>query len=101
MVAFGQPLSEHRWIGFNTFNQNQPLLSGLMPKAIATELTAELNLVKSQEKTQVLCQKRLSDTRILRRVQMADGKCFNLIINTATGAVVKKEAVECNFDCDQ
>ncbi len=91
----------YRWIGFNTFNSTQQFANRLVPAAIAAELPHPINLAQSNEKTTVLCQKKLSNTRILRRVKMSDGRCFDLTVDTATGKILKKVLVKCSSDCGQ
>ena len=49
--------------------------------------------------TQVLCQKWLSNKRILRRVRLTDGSCRDEVINTRTGRVVRSRPAPCNPQC--
>ena len=49
--------------------------------------------------TQVLCQKWLSNKRILRRVRLTDGSCRDEVINPRTGRVVRSRPAPCNPQC--
>ncbi|MGQ4809400.1 hypothetical protein NKDENANG_02817 [Candidatus Entotheonellaceae bacterium PAL068K] len=47
----------------------------------------------------VLCQKWRRDRFIKRRIQLANGKCFDEVINPRTGSVVKIKKSSCTPDC--
>ena len=49
--------------------------------------------------TQVLCQRRLRDGHIMRRVRLADGSCRDEVINTRTGRVVRSRPAPCDPQC--
>lgn len=91
----------YRWIGFSTFNQTQQITNLLIPAAIATEFSSPIHFAQNNEKQTVLCQKKLSSTRIIRRVKKQDGQCFDQTINTATGKVIKEVSVKCDSDCEK
>jgi hypothetical protein len=97
----GKIQPSYRWIGFNTFDQTQQIANLFMPAAIASELPSPIHLVQSNEKHIVLCQKKLSNTRILRRIKKQDGQCFDQTIDTATGKVIKEVSAQCNSDCEK
>jgi hypothetical protein len=97
----GKIQPSYRWIGFNTFNQTQQMANWLTPAAIATDFPSPIHLAQSNEEYTVLCQKKLSDTRILRRVKKPNGQCFDQTIDTATGKVIKEVSVKCDSDCDR
>lgn len=91
----------YRWLGFNTFNPTQQFANRLMPAVFAAELPDPINLAQRSEKTTVLCQKQLSNNKILRRVKKSDGRCFDQTVHTPTGKILKEVLVECSSDCDQ
>ena len=47
----------------------------------------------------VLCQRRLGQGRILRRIQLPRGTCIDEVINTFTGEVVERRDVPCDSNC--
>ena len=47
----------------------------------------------------VLCQRRLGDGRILRRVRLDSGSCRDEVINTRTGRVVQSRPAPCDARC--
>lgn len=47
----------------------------------------------------VLCQKWLPNRLIKRRVQLADGRCFDEIVNPRTGQVLSRQEAPCERSC--
>jgi hypothetical protein len=72
----------------------------LSPSLIATAFAAERTFysdIRVAQSVRVLCQKELSNGFIKRRIQLADGRCQDEVINPDTGKVEKVSDAPC--DC--
>ena len=96
----GNIQASYRWIGYSTFDPTQPVANVLMPAAVAAELPTQMLVGENTQEHTVLCQKKLSDHQILRRIKKPDGRCFDQTIDTATGKVIKEVLAQCNSDCN-
>jgi hypothetical protein len=47
----------------------------------------------------VLCQKWLPNRLIKRRVQLADGRCVDEVVNPRTGRVTSRQDAPCDREC--
>jgi hypothetical protein len=54
---------------------------------------------RAEPVVEVLCQRWLPNRFIKRRVQLADGNCFDEIINPRTGQVVQRQKAPCDRGC--
>ncbi|PSB17794.1 hypothetical protein C7B61_12880 [filamentous cyanobacterium CCP1] len=66
----------------------------LIPAVAAATVSNKQPIAQS-----VICQK-LEDGRLIRRIQEADGRCYEQIINTFTGEVISRTEVSCDADCE-
>ncbi|MGB3403876.1 MAG: hypothetical protein WBA77_14405 [Microcoleaceae cyanobacterium] len=96
----GNIQASYRWIGYHTFDPIQQSTNFLISAAVAAEINNPPQVVKNDNSHTVLCQKKLPDHKILRRVKAADGRCFDQTIDTATGKVIKEALVKCDSDCN-
>jgi len=106
-----------RWIALNTFLREASLAPGIR-KAFAAEghlgaynqggSTAERRkaagdfprqAVFAQASSGVVCQKRLSNGHIIRRIRLEGGGCLDEVINPYTGQVVDSRPAPCNPSC--
>lgn len=106
-----------RWIALNTFLREASLAPGIR-KAFAAEghlgaynqsgSTAERRKAASdsarhakfaQASSGVVCQKRLSNNYIIRRIRLEGGGCLDEVINPYTGQVVESRPAPCNPSC--
>jgi hypothetical protein len=97
---------EHfKWLAVNEILQQEPVGgSSIIPGASAATLRAiavpaafSAMMPRAQAVT-VLCQKFIDDRHILRRVQTPEG-CFDEVIDTYNGAVVKRAPAPCVPQC--
>ena len=96
----GNIQASYRWIGYHTFDPTQPSANLLMPAAVAAEVPTQMSVGQNHQEHTVICQKKLSGNRILRRIKKQDGRCFDQTIDTATGKVIKEVLVKCDSDCN-
>ena len=90
-------ISYIRWINANS-DSNKKNLLGLGQLKIAANVSEPTILAQAYT---VICQRRLSQTRVIRRIRNnSTGQCFDQIINTGTGQVVSENpASSCNRNC--
>ncbi len=86
------------WIPMIVSYQKLSLLDLVLPEALAAPGT-RLVRKRSAPLVTVLCQKWRSDRFIQRRIQLANGKCFDEVINPRTGRVVKIKKASCKRNC--
>jgi hypothetical protein len=87
------------WIPLHTRLQMTQRSSLLLPEAVAA---GEGWLRLSQNAAPivgVLCQKWLPNRLIKRRVQLADGRCVDEIVNPRTGQVLSRKNAPCDGEC--
>jgi hypothetical protein len=88
-----------RWIGLDTFRGVSSHLIPDIQKAFAEERPeVPIDMLLAQINP-VLCQKRLGEGRILRRIQLPDRTCVDEVINTFTGVVVERRPAPCDPNC--
>jgi hypothetical protein len=100
LVAIQPPGSEprFRWIGFDRFEQGAPraaMLDGLSGFSVRQAAAAETPWMFAQAEPVVICVTRDARGFIVRRLQLADGKCQEQVINPYTGAVVEVRSAAC------
>lgn len=81
------------WVALDTPQVDVKLLDGLAPSAFAA--SPERMAQRQKPMMSVLCQKRLSEKQLLRRIQHEPGKCVDEVIDTRTGKVVKQQKAPC------
>lgn len=86
------------WIPLDSGHASMALLDRLVQTAFAAP-DARLAKRHATPMVNVLCQKWLPDRSILRRVQLANGQCFDEVINPRTGAVIKRRPASCDRQC--
>jgi hypothetical protein len=99
LVAIQPPGAEprFRWIGFDRFGTGAARaawLDGLPGLGVRPAAAAVPSLLAQAEPT-VICVTRDARGFIVRRLQLADGKCQEQVINPYTGAVVEVRAAAC------
>ena len=83
------------WIPYRNGQKTASLLDLIVPVAHAATYAQSDNLVAATIK-KVLCQKKLSNGYIVRRILMSDGKCYDETINPRRGKAEKREKAPCN-----
>jgi hypothetical protein len=80
---------------------HQPFTQQL-PELLRSAYAAEGERVadkRAEPIVEVLCQRWLPNRFIKRRIQLADGNCFDEIINPRTGQVVQRQQAPCERGC--
>ena len=70
--------------------------ASLISDAYAAEPALSLQIAQSSGN--VICQRFISDGRLLRRIQTSGG-CFDEIVNTYTGEVIQRNPAPCDPNC--
>jgi hypothetical protein len=93
--------SSLRWIGHDTLRRGSAARQ-VRGVALADERPAATQPPASAAPTveQVLCQKRESPRRVLRRIQRADGTCRDETVNVYTGRVSERGDAPCDDRCE-
>lgn len=86
------------WIPLDSGHASMAMLDHLVRTAFATPYPRTAKR-RATPMVNVLCQKWLPDRSILRRVQLANGQCFDEVINPRTGAVIKRRPASCDRQC--
>ena len=99
LVAIQPPGAEprFRWIGFDRFGTGAPRAAWLdgLPGLGVRPASAEVPGLLAQAEPTVICVTRDARGFIVRRLQLADGKCQEQVINPYTGAVVEVREAAC------
>jgi hypothetical protein len=69
------------------------------PRAAHADAEAQVARKRAEPVVEVLCQRWLPNRFIKRRVQLADGNCFDETINPRTGQVVQRQKAPCDRGC--
>jgi hypothetical protein len=85
------------WIPLEA-RQTAGLLEFVVPKAFAAPLPLRLSK-RGVPMITVICQKWLPRRFIKRRIQLANGRCFDEILNARTGRVVQRQKAPCDRQC--
>ena len=81
------------WVALDTPQLNVELLDWLTPSAFAA--SPDRVAQRQRPTLSVLCQKRLPDKRLLRRIQHQPGQCVDEVIDTRSGRVVERRKAPC------
>jgi hypothetical protein len=100
LVAIQPPGGEprFRWIGFDRFGtgtERAAWLDELPGFGVRPAAAAEAPRLLAQAEPTVICVTRDARGFIVRRLQLADGKCQEQVINPYTGTVVTVRAAAC------
>ena len=86
------------WVALETPQSTASVFDRLVPLAFAAD-NPVLLAKRSNPVTGVVCQKRLPDKVVKRRVKRANGQCEDEWIKTTTGRVIKRQAAPCEDSC--
>ncbi len=88
---------QFRWIARSTFGlDKRSSINRLISEALAANLSDNERLVQARD---VLCQRWVKKGELLRRVRDPNGQCFDEIINTYKGILIRREPAPCNSNC--
>ena len=93
-----ETLQRSVWVPLNGSQKAASLLDVLVPEAMAAP-PLRMAKKKADPIIAVLCLKRLPDKRIKRRIRRADRRCFDEVIDTRSGRVIKRQKAPCDRDC--
>jgi hypothetical protein len=93
-----QKVAKNVWIALDEQRRSVGFLDWLIPTAFADHgvphrRTSEALVAK------VLCQKWLPNGHVMRRIRLADGSCYDEVIDPRNGRVVQRRSAPCNKDC--
>jgi hypothetical protein len=93
-----QQVTKNVWLALDERQRAAGLLDWLIPEAAAAR-GGPHHGKSTAPVAKVLCQKWLPDGNVLRRIQLANGNCFDEVINPRNGRVVKRRSAPCNRNC--
>lgn len=93
-----QEMAKNVWIALDSQQRAAGLLDGLISE-VAADHGARRHAKEKAPVAKVLCQKWLPRGYVMRRVQLADGNCYDEVINPRTGRVMERRSAPCNKDC--
>ena len=86
------------WVAFDTRRKTAGILERFIPTVFATESGLQV-AARSNRVTGIVCQKRLPNKVVKRRVRRANGKCEDEWIKTTNGKLIKRQAASCSPGC--
>lgn len=87
----GTVAPQYRWVGFNTFLVAGSLISPAVAYAATPEIVLAQDLLP-----RVINQRWLQPGLLKQRLAYPNGACFDVVVNTYTGAVVSQAPTACN-----
>ncbi len=81
------------WVALDAPELNVQLLDWLTPSAFAASLDRVAQ--RQRPRLSVLCQKRLPQKKLLRRMQQKPGQCVDEVIDTRNGRVIERRQAPC------
>lgn len=81
------------WVALDEPQLNVKLLDWLTSSAFAA--SSDRAAQRQRPRLSVLCQKRLPEKRLLRRIQQKPGQCVDEVIDTRNGRVVERRKAPC------
>lgn len=91
-----EPARRSVWIALDSFSSTASLFDRFVRQAFAATSHAAN---RSDPIVDVLCQRKLSNKRVMRHVRLASGRCVREEIDIRTGKVVSRQSVSCDSGC--
>jgi hypothetical protein len=92
----GDPSPDYSWwIPYGDDKKTTNLFDIIVPKAHAIDSPWLKDLVAATIK-KVLCQKKISNGFIVRRIMLSNNKCYDETLNPRTGKIVSRAPAPCN-----